>query len=215
MLVAIRTTIFSALLLAIPDCVFMLLNNTKLWPILQKLLHTSLTLTLAIIFVKHYADRYSVKVKNLWRISPSSLWGVLLIGTCGAIVGVGGQVLLAKLIWPPFTTVKPLVCKFFESYFSYSVFYKLLLTLFVFMLAASEELIYRGFLQTYIKKYTNRWNAIILSSLFFSISHIIPHNYPYVLAMGLTFGIVFELSGTIWTPILAHGLYNIIILVMF
>lgn len=215
LLVAIRTTFFSALLLSIPLGVLLLLENLESLLFLKGMFCALLSVTLAIIFVKHYADRYNVKLKNLWSIpSSSSLWGVLLIGTCGAIFGTCAQLLLEKLIWP-ITYVETSLHIFVEPYYNHSLIYRLLIALFIFAFAASEELIFRGFLQTYMKKYMNRWNAIILSSLFFTILHLPPQSYPYILAMGVTFGIVFELSGTIWAPILAHGLGNVIGLMMF
>lgn len=84
-----------------------------------------------------------------------------------------------------------------------------------------EELIYRGFLQTSIRRAFLRaegraparagWAAIIITSLIFALMHANVaawHALATLFVLSLAFGIAFERTRSLWTTITMHALFN-------
>lgn len=75
-----------------------------------------------------------------------------------------------------------------------------------------EELIYRGFLLWYLALYVPLWVAVLLSSLIFGIGH----GYQGVtgaiktLLVGAAFAVMYVATGSIWLPIVAHAVLDIL-----
>ncbi len=73
----------------------------------------------------------------------------------------------------------------------------------------TEELVFRGYLYGVIKKYGGQFAAMFTSALLFAAVH---HNLPampalMILAIGLT--LAYELTGSLWAPIVMHMLFNL------
>ncbi len=69
----------------------------------------------------------------------------------------------------------------------------------------AEELFFRGAMQPVL--------GLLLTSLVFGVVHTGPRRVflawsAWAFVMGLAFGLIFELSGVIWGPVLAHVLIN-------
>lgn len=68
-----------------------------------------------------------------------------------------------------------------------------------------EELFFRGAMQPEL--------GLVLTSLVFGAMHVVPR-WPlvlwglYAVAIGGVFGFVFEWTGSLWAPVVAHGLVN-------
>jgi membrane protease YdiL (CAAX protease family) len=77
-----------------------------------------------------------------------------------------------------------------------------------------EEFIYRGFFYGVTKKFAGPWAAMISSALVFAAIHQNPPALPayFLLACGLT--LAYERTGSIWTPIAMHVLFNAITVVV-
>jgi len=80
-----------------------------------------------------------------------------------------------------------------------------------------EELFFRGILQTGIKKLIpprwgsmrHRWAAITLVAVLFGAMHMnTPHYIPTLIVLGFIFGYLYERTGSLLAPILAHMLFN-------
>ena len=71
-----------------------------------------------------------------------------------------------------------------------------------------EELIFRGYLYPIMKKYTGVWFALITTYLLFGI--ILVSLVPFIpLAIfGAVLVLLYEYTGSIWTPIIAHCIFN-------
>src|SRR5215831_4798038 len=70
----------------------------------------------------------------------------------------------------------------------------------------TEEILCRGIL---LNRWAAKWGVtegILLSSLVFAIPHII--RAPATFLSGICFGIMYIKTRTLWTPIVAHSLYN-------
>lgn len=70
-----------------------------------------------------------------------------------------------------------------------------------------EELVFRGVVQSALEKY-GAWVAVIGSSLMFAAIHGPSVIFVDAFVMGLFFGAVFRLSGSIWPAIALHVTYN-------
>jgi membrane protease YdiL (CAAX protease family) len=80
-----------------------------------------------------------------------------------------------------------------------------------------EELLFRGLLQSGIKKlmfvrwgsWCHRWIAIAVSAAIFGAMHTgTPHHIPSLIVLGVILGYLYERSGSLVLPILVHVLFN-------
>lgn len=72
----------------------------------------------------------------------------------------------------------------------------------------AEELLFRGFLYPAIKRFTDPVFAMLCSGLLFAAVH---NNLPALIPLfilGIAFAAVYEYSGSLWTPIWMHAMFN-------
>ena len=72
--------------------------------------------------------------------------------------------------------------------------------------AISEELMFRGFVQTAFSRATGSAIAVILTSILFTLLHILP--LPSFAAAGLVLGLTAVATGSIVVPVVIHFLNN-------
>jgi membrane protease YdiL (CAAX protease family) len=73
----------------------------------------------------------------------------------------------------------------------------------------TEEMIFRGMLQTLFRSYLARpWPAIILASIIFIIFHENPQHWPALFALSMCLGYSYEKSGSLFRSILIHAMFN-------
>lgn len=70
-----------------------------------------------------------------------------------------------------------------------------------------EELVFRGVVQSALEKFGS-WVALFGSSLMFATIHGPSVIFVVAFVMGLFFGAVFRLSGSIWPAVTLHVVYN-------
>lgn len=89
-----------------------------------------------------------------------------------------------------------------------SLSYSVWLMIFAFVLAPlAEELLFRGVLYNFYKK-KGVLLALVLSSLFFSLFHFNLHGLIGVFFIGAILALLYEITQSIWVPVLVHGSYN-------
>ena len=71
-----------------------------------------------------------------------------------------------------------------------------------------EELLCRGFLLSSFKARMGTPRAVLLSALLFGALHLDVHRFPATFAAGLMLGYVCVRTGSVFTAILFHMLYN-------
>ncbi|HDP76526.1 MAG TPA: CPBP family intramembrane metalloprotease [Bacteroidales bacterium] len=77
--------------------------------------------------------------------------------------------------------------------------------------ALGEELIFRGILQRRLVELTrSRWIGIIIAAALFSAIHMQFQGFIPRFALGVAFGYLLEVTGSIWVPIAAHFFNNAI-----
>lgn len=74
--------------------------------------------------------------------------------------------------------------------------------------AMCEELAFRGFILSGLRRLGSRWRAIILSSVFFGITHTLFQQSLTAAAVGLLLGYIAVQTGSLWPGMLFHGTHN-------
>jgi len=73
-----------------------------------------------------------------------------------------------------------------------------------------EELLFRGYIQTRLRR---RWGpgwAILLTSIFFGVMHIDPVQGTFAMGVGFFLGYLTERTGSLWPAIIAHTVNNMV-----
>jgi membrane protease YdiL (CAAX protease family) len=83
-----------------------------------------------------------------------------------------------------------------------------------------EEILFRGLIQGYLRRYFSAIGAILLASFFFASAHLlalqgspggIRNSLLSLFALSLFLGFAYERTDTLFVPILIHGSYNAIL----
>lgn len=73
-----------------------------------------------------------------------------------------------------------------------------------------EELFYRGYLYGVTKKYSDRFFATLFSCLIFTVAHAGVITLLPIVTLAIFLVLAYELSGSLWVPILIHMLFNLV-----
>jgi membrane protease YdiL (CAAX protease family) len=71
-----------------------------------------------------------------------------------------------------------------------------------------EELLFRGLLYGVAKRYAGRLAAAVTTSVLFAAIHLNPASWVPLFFLSLAFTLGYERTGSLWTPILMHLLFN-------
>jgi len=71
-----------------------------------------------------------------------------------------------------------------------------------------EEFVFRGYLYGVLKRFSCTFFATFISALFFAVVHGNLWSLFPLFIVGLFLVIVYEISGSLWAPILTHMLFN-------
>lgn len=72
----------------------------------------------------------------------------------------------------------------------------------------SEELVFRGIIYQGYKKSGTVLRAVLLSSLLFSLMHLNFNQAAYAIVIGAIFALLVEATGSLWSSILCHAVFN-------
>jgi len=89
----------------------------------------------------------------------------------------------------------------------------LVVTMMIFV-GLTEELLFRGLLQSYMVDLMPKWQAVHLTSLIFGLFHIgwfNPMEVLFAYSAGAVFGYLFIKMGGLTAPVVAHGFGNIVL----
>jgi len=181
---------------------------------------------LSIMLITSYVIIYSLYqekgvIKAIWKTSSSSIWKDILMGIVIYLVAFP-TVTCIDQIGDFFTTLifgkieaEQVAVRFVrlseDSVFMMSV------AIFSTLIAAPilEEWIFRGYLQTYLKKKLGRGRAIFFSSLVFALFHLSPEqkiaNFTLVLSLfslALYLGFLYEKRQSLAASIALHMTFN-------
>ncbi|MEX2142193.1 MAG: ABC transporter permease subunit/CPBP intramembrane protease [Pirellulales bacterium] len=91
--------------------------------------------------------------------------------------------------------------------------YWLAILLFAVVAAFCEELAFRGFILSGLRHLGHRWRAILISALFFGITHQILQQSIITAAVGAVIGYIAVQAGSLWPCIAFHATHNALMLV--
>ncbi len=81
--------------------------------------------------------------------------------------------------------------------------------------AVGEELLFRGMAQRLlIKMFKSHWAGIIVAAILFSAMHMQFYGFLPRFALGILLGIIYWYSGSLWTAIFAHFIYDGLLIVL-
>lgn len=72
----------------------------------------------------------------------------------------------------------------------------------------AEELFFRGLVYGWLRQRMSVWLAASVSGLGFAVLHGIWWLIPALLLLGVILALIYERSGSIWTAVVTHGLFN-------
>jgi membrane protease YdiL (CAAX protease family) len=83
------------------------------------------------------------------------------------------------------------------------------------MISFSEELVFRGYVLRNLMKSFNKWMALVISALLFSIVHFSNEGVVVIgiintVLGGLVLGLMFMLTRTLWLPVFFHLSWNFV-----
>jgi len=89
----------------------------------------------------------------------------------------------------------------------------LLNIVFIALLAGvGEELVFRGIIQRLLARKYGRWAGILIASFIFSAIHLQFYGFVPRFLLGIVLGVLFAYSGSLWVSILAHFLYDAVLI---
>jgi len=71
-----------------------------------------------------------------------------------------------------------------------------------------EELVYRGLIQQALQSRINEILAVVVAAAFFAAIHFQPVEFPGLFLFGLVLGVLYQRTGRLGAPILAHVAFN-------
>ncbi len=71
-----------------------------------------------------------------------------------------------------------------------------------------EEILFRGYLYSVLKRYSCRLFAAIISGLIFGIIHASLTSIAPLAVIGILLAVIYEFSGSLWAPIICHSIFN-------
>lgn len=143
-------------------------------------------------------------------------WG-LLGGVIGfGLAGVSGilSVTLMSLLDEPAPEVAHETLVTLQQDFNLNILITIIISA-VIMAPLIEEIVFRGAMQTALMRLMKgrRWPATLITAAVFSAIHgsVVPtQGLAPLFVLGLVFGYVYERTGSLLTPILAHAVFNAI-----
>lgn len=104
---------------------------------------------------------------------------------------------------------------FLKSTFHHPLYFLFAIITIVFFAPLIEEILFRGFLQSFIRKHLGSKQAILITSICFSLFHYSPEqgfsNIPIIgslFTLALFLGYVYEKRGNLLSPIALHATFN-------
>ena len=156
------------------------------------------------------------KIGLLPRHPARDLWW----GVAAGIVGLGlagGVGMLVNAIYymvagEPVDPVAHTLLKELRDDFSAELLAEIIISA-VILAPLLEELVFRGLFQTSLVRVFRgmRWPALLIASAVFAVIHwsVVPwHGILPLFALGLVFGYIYERTGSLLTPIIAHAVFN-------
>jgi membrane protease YdiL (CAAX protease family) len=136
---------------------------------------------------------------------PAKAWFALLalVAVCPAVMLVNA----AMRAWAPEDDREQEIVRFFAM--NAGVEDKLAVVAVAVLIAPlTEELIFRGYFYGVIRRFVGRWGGLLISSALFAVVHVHLPSMPALFLLSILLTVIYERTGTLWCPMLAHGAFN-------
>ncbi|HEV2970250.1 MAG TPA: ABC transporter permease subunit/CPBP intramembrane protease [Pirellulales bacterium] len=152
-----------------------------------------------------FLTRSPRKTLLLRRPAPAAILAALAMAVAVHPVASALQMLLEEL-YPAGRTAEALgeILKLFQQ----APAWWIPLLVIAILPAFCEEFAFRGFILSGLRHSGSKWRAIVISSLFFGISHQVLQQSLVAFAVGMLIGYIAVQSGSIWPGLVFHATYN-------
>lgn len=170
---------------------------------------TALTVTVAVIFVLRYVNfkaEFFPKKNKIKTISSGLIWGIF------ALVASWSVNWISMVVYNHFAMdVKPQQATMMLGGLSPALMVPAIISVAI-VAPIFEEIVFRGLLQRTIGHYSTPLLSVLFSSILFAASHFDFYQIPGLLVLGLIFGVSYQRTKSLTTPIIAHMLNNAVFL---
>ena len=129
---------------------------------------------------------------------------IILSGILGIVIGIGGNLIMNLAALPEMSgAFHDAAGVLFSTSFPFQLISLCL------VIPICEELLYRGFFQRYLRYFTGRLLAVLLSSALFALLHGNIVQGIYAFATGLVMGCLFDKYKNIQAPCIFHCMANL------
>ena len=158
------------------------------------------------MFLRRYDNNRFGKEERIWPVGKIIIGAVVVCA-----VGVAGNYLIdasgLEDIFPFYRTISNLTFNGQNPV--------LLVITTVIVGPIAEELTFRGLVQRRARIWLKPWTSIAISSLIFGLAHMNVIQLIYAFGIGLLLGYLYEKSGNLIAPILAHMAANAVTMAIF
>jgi hypothetical protein len=143
-------------------------------------------------------------VKDLWDAFVTLLAVWLPVITVIALTQLAGKFIFGESFEIPKHRELEVIVKHASLQLRLLVFITAVVVIPVF-----EEMLFRGMFETMIRAYTGRvWVSIILCSVIFATAHPDASHWFGLFVLSLGLGYVYEKTGSLWSAIFMHSMFN-------
>jgi membrane protease YdiL (CAAX protease family) len=155
-------------------------------------------------------------VSGTWTAFAWIAGGLLAALCCTGVVVLVVQCMI-RLVWPGYQPPEHGVFTMLESAQATRIMRFAAIASAAILAPLGEECLFRGIVQTSIKKIVpprpgsmyHRWLAIAATAGIFGLMHAgTPQFVPALVVLGVLLGYLYERTGSLWTPIAVHLLFN-------
>ena len=150
------------------------------------------------------------------RSRTGILFGVISWIVCIPLVGFTSITINAILAgYFNLPHIEQVAVKIIKAYLDKPLSFAAVATTVIFLVPAAEEILLRGFLQTYIKRFVSIKFAIPITSLIFAVLHFSDSQgmqnidiLASLFVLSCFLGYIYERQNSIWAPIALHWTFN-------
>ncbi len=153
-----------------------------------------------------------------WELGFNGHWvGWILLGLLATVPLVVMLIVFELIRWKPLRQFRQTYVPLLQTMFGQMTLFQLVLV--AIAAGIGEELLFRWSFQGGLAHFGSNWYgggiiAIAVASILFGLAHFLSWTYLiWATAVGVYFGVIFQVTGNWVIPALAHGLYDFIALV--
>lgn len=174
-------------------------------PMLWSLIAANLLLLLLVNFYLRRKGRYSLLGLDRWSSLPAGK--TILLGIAVTLVGIGFNYLYTAYILPD-VKMQEDIHRILNAVPRTPLNMVFILAAAAILPAIVEEVLFRGLLQGSLKPHVGPYAAILIAAFVFALMHGDMTAAPALFVLGLSFGFLYETTGSLRVNIAMHMLNN-------